>query len=605
MEKAKNFYGEEASIKILEGVHQNAFDFMDERTRDLDDYIAMTYFGNEISYRAFKKETYRYVNRLKRYGLEMGDTISLCLPNVPEVVYYKYAAWILGIKTNLIDPRFNPDGIKTSVELSHSKLLVSVVDIFKEKLSGMIDKLNVENIVLVAPSDSMKKEITDIRSVLARRLYDYKEFMLFCQDKNFRSSRVILNQAFMKGVPSEKVKSVYLENMDASIVFTSGTTGTPKGAVLTHDAYNTKINQITYAVPNIDPGDRFLAAIPFFSAYGSFAGMHNSFVKGMNSIMIPKLKPNEFADLMFKYRINTAIGVPKYWEDFVAITEENKRKYKCDDLSFIKNPVSGGDVIPEQLMTSLDNLLEKENSQGYFIGGYGSSEVAGPVATTVKEEGYYDPHSTGVLFPGVDYLFLDPETGEIIPDGNKGDLCISDPGMMDRYLDDEKATEEITVYHDGKKYYKMGDLFEINKLGLMYFRGRSKRVIMRPDGHTVHSLPIEEAALIHGSVKKCCAVGVKKMDNSSGAIPVAFVVLKDGIIASEELVQELDAIALNNLSERNRALAFTFVPELPYTLMGKVAYKELEKNKLEELDLYVVDDTFITGQKLVKRKGKK
>lgn len=591
---SKLYYGEEAERKILENTKQNIFDYMDASTKDIEDFTAMTYFGGEISYKELKENIFKYANTLKRYGLEKGDTITLCLPNVPEVVYYKYAAWLLGIKTHLVDPRFNPEGILELTNKSHSTLFVSVIDAFSAKIAPIIDRLNVENVVLVAPSDSMKVErIRDTKNVLAKALYTYKEFELYLKELTFREEKVLLNRDFLRFAKSNRVVSVYEENMPATIVFTSGTTGTPKGPVLSHDSYNIKVNQIDYGVPNIHRGDKFLAVIPFFAAYGSYAGMANSLKKGMNMFMIPKFNPQEFGDLICRYQIQTAIGVPMYWEKFAHDWPNLQKKYHLDDLSFLKNPVSGGDVVSPEVTEKCNQTFKDNNSEAKFIVGYGSSETAGPVATTVNNDEYSDNLTTGIFFPGIKHIFLDPETHKVVEGATSGELALHDPGMMLGYLDADEETEEITVNYNGEKYYNMGDIFSINEKGMLYFGGRTKRVIMRPDGHTVHAFPIEKSILEDEDVENVCAVGLKKKDNSSGTIPVAFVVLKDGIEPSEELVKRLDTRALFNLSERNRAMAYTFVQELPYSLMGKIAYKELEKITLEDLDLYVVDYTFI------------
>jgi len=590
-----NYYGEEAGKRIFEGVQKNAFSYMDEKTISIGNQVALTYLGTKITYNELKANVYKYVNKLKSYGLQKGECFSLVMPNTPETVYYKYAAWVMGAKVNLIDPRFNPEGILFSINMSVSKFAVVIVDKYLEKIVPIIDRLRVDHIVIVNPTDSIDlNQAKGLKPYVAKSLYAAKDIILNLRDKDFRSDKVMLNQTFMRGAMSRVVPAVYEPYMDASIVFTSGTTGSPKGAVLTHDAYNIKVNQIKYAVPKLYPGDRFLAAIPFFSAYGSFAGMHTNLSNGENLILIPNFKPEEFGDLVCKYRANTFIGVPKYIEDLEKNHEALKEKYGLDDLSFVINPVTGGDKIAPEVVERSNDMYCAERSCAEVIVGYGSSETAGPVMTTTNGNGYYDPKSTGVLMPGVKYLFLDPETGEILENGTSGELCIHDPGMMDRYLDDPKATEDITIYYNGDKYYKMGDLFSVNQKGLFYFMGRTKRVMMRPDGHTVHANPIEEAIQTHPGVDGVCVVGLSKKDGSSGTIPTAFIVLKEGFIASQDLVNEIDSLQLANWSERNRALAVSFIDELPYTLMTKVNYKALEKIPFEDIETYIVDYTFFS-----------
>ena len=586
----KNYYGDEISNEVVKDTNMNAFDFLCNSTKDYDNLVSMSYFGNEISYLDLKKMAYIYANKLKSYGLKKGDTVSLLLPNVPEVVYYYYGAWILGVRINPIDPRFNPQGILESVNSSNSVILVSLLDSYKTKVSPIFDKLNAENIVLLSPTDSMGNSFKD---VFSKAIYKYKESVVSLSEKDFKSNKVIMNKKFLKDTDSKIIPSTYEDNLIASHIFTSGTTGTPKAALLSHQAFNIKSNQIKYGVPGLDPADRFLAIIPFFSGYGSFAGMHNCLNKGMNMIMIPNFNPNMVTDLVLKYKTSAMIGVPKYWEDFALNYESMKKKYGIEDLSFLKHPVAGGDKINPSIVDLCNEVFEKNNSPAKLIVGYGSTETGGPIATTISDKDYYDNENTGVLFPGVDAVFVDPETNLIDPNSNFGELSIHDPAMMLGYADKDE-TNNISFEYNGKKYIKMGDLFETNDKGQLYFRGRTKRVMMRPDGHTVHSLPIENAINLDDNVEDSCVVGLKKSDNSSGTIPTAFVILKDGEVDLNEMTKKLDDISLQHLSERNRALAYVYVDKLPYTLMGKVDYKTLESLIIDDLDYYLVDNPFIS-----------
>lgn len=594
------YYSKELNNVILNGVDKNTFDFINEATSDNDDLIAITYFNNKISYKKFKEEVYKYATVLKNYGLGKGDTISLLLPNVPEIVYYYYAAWILGVKVNPIDPRFNCDGILNSINQSDSKLLIAILDCYSLKVKPIINKINVENVILVSPSDSMPY---DLAGTATKFIYKYKDFLLNLNDKDFNGSKVKLNDVFVGDIIPDTISTVYEDHLIASNLFTSGTTGNPKAAQLSHRAFNIKANQIKYGVPNLNPGDSFLAIIPFFSGYGSFAGMHNCLHKNMNLIMIPKFSSSEVSDLLCKYKASTMIGVPKYWEDFINNIEFYKRKYKLQDFSFLKNPVSGGDKINSEIVNKFDDYFKKEGIDTRLIIGYGSTETGGPISTTVADNYYRDCENTGVLFPGVEYIIINPDTNEIIEDNSIGELAIHDEGMMEGY-ENKEDTEAITINHNGKNFIKTGDLFEVNDREMLYFKGRVKRVMMRPDGHTVHSLPIENTILLHPMVDNCCVVGLKKKDNSSGTIPTAFIKLKEGQHDIEQLIKEIDDLSLQYLSERNRALSYVFVENLPYTSMGKIDYKSLEKLFIDDLNYYVVDDTFFKEKNsiLIKRR---
>ena len=597
------YYGERADLDVSENIYKNAYDFMCEYTKNYRSLIAMTYYGNEFTYEDVKDSIQSYASTLRSYGLSKGDKITIVMPNTPEIVYYKYACWILGIEAHLVDPRFNPNGIKSLVNESNSKLVVCEITTYKSKLSSIIDDLYVDKIILVSLTDSMKNKITS--NVKQNIIFIYSSLVnltLNLSEKQINSGRVILNREFVGNKMNQRINSVYDENMPAIVVYTSGTTGTPKGAILTHEAYNSKTKQISYGVPDLLPGDHFLAAIPFFSAYGSFAGMHNVMCKGMNMFMIPKFSSNEFAKLICQYRINTAIGVPDHWDQFEKNADKNVKKYKLQDYSFLKNPVSGGDVISPKIIDRCNDTFKKYNSEAKIIVGYGGSEGGGPEMTTVKNDAFYDNEYTGIMFPGLDYIYLDPDTKEVLEDATSGELAIYDPSMMLGYINNPEETKKVFIEHNGKKYYITGDLFANNDRGMFYFKGRVKRAIMRPDGHTVHALPIEEVLNLSNLVDKCCVVGISRGKDLTGSIPTAFVVLKDNVTSFSEVAKKLDEHCLVHLPERNRALAYVFLNNLPYTLMGKVDYKKLEKISIDELDMIYVDDTLKPRNKVLFKK---
>lgn len=584
-------YNEEMEKDVFTGVDKNAYDFIKEQIVGYDDYTALTYFGNEIPYSKFKEEVNRYASKLKSYGLQKGDVVGLLLGNTPEVVYYYYAAWALGIVICPLDPRTNPKGIAEALNRSKVKVLCAMIDVYSDKVSPILNDLMCEKVVLVDPTDEMK---ASVKGYIGKALYRLKEHKLNKVDKDFASSRIILNRDFLKDATCEEVKTVYEETkygMPASHMFTSGTEGNPKAAVLSHEAYNRKSKQVTYALPDGKAGDRFLGIIPFFSAYGSFEGMNNCLARAMNIILIPKFNPKEIPELICEHKPATIIAVPNYWHDFSLRIEDLMKKYKIKDLSFLKYPVSGGDKQPSVDIFECNKIFEKYNSNARLIRGYGSTEVAGAVATTLVDDGYEDGEYSGVLLPGTKYKFMNPETSKIDDCLKEGELLISDPAMMIGYLDNEEANKNNFFEIDGRRYFKMGDSFSIDDKERLYFKGRIKRAMMRPDGHTVHALPIEEALDKNSLVDQSCVVGIK-LDNMTGTIPTAFVKLKEGTTPSEEVARILDDTALLELSERNRALAYVFVDELPKTLMDKMDYKKLEKLSFNEVVPYIVDDTF-------------
>lgn len=406
----------------------------------------------------------------------------------------------------------------------------------------------------------------------------------------------MLNEFINNGLKYDgKLDTVFEEECAATILYTSGTTGDKyKGVLISNEAYNAMSRKLGHAVKKIERNDTFLGCIPFFSAYGSLCGMHNSLVQGWNIILIPKFNPNKFDELIYRYKPNNALGVPRFWESVA-----NSKKLARTDLSFIKYPITGGDKISPSTVSKINDFFKKHNADVKLKIGYGATEFGGAVSVTLEKEGVYDSASVEPLLPGNSAIVVNPETNEIVPVGTVGEICVSGHTMMLGYQKNKDDTNSITyISETGKKYLRSGDRGYINKDGILYIIDRYKRSIMRPDGHTVAPAPIENILLSNSLISNCCVVGIKQK-NQSGAIPTAFIILKDIKKDTKSTIMEIDRFCLVHLPERDRALVYVVVEKLPYTLMGKIDYKQLEKYTFGDFKYYVVDDSFFSKKAII------
>lgn len=575
---------------MQETTRQKAYDFMHEKNKDYPKEIAMEYFGSRISYGELFEKIESFAGSLKANGVEEGDRVTLVLPNVPEIVYLFYAVNRIGAVANFIDPRTNAEAILARTNESGSKLLFVISDLLKTKIDGIAEKVKAEKIIIITPADSLRKQkITTIDAVAIKAIYGFKKL---ARKKKSQEKYVDLKH-FLKRYDKENeseqmnLDSEFREQAPCSIVYTSGTSGgAAKGAVISNEAYNAMhgmqmSGQIGYARQNT-----FLGVIPLFAAYGSLNGMHNSLCNGWTIQMIPKFHPNDFDLLIKKYKPNNALGVPRFWESIV----DNGRLEKMD-LSFLILPTCGGDKITPASVEKINRFFAGHGSRARLIVGYGATEFGGAFSVTVADEKLYEPGSVGIFMPGVKTRIFDPETGEEQTGEERiGELYVHSPSMMLGYFQRKEETDEITHYdEDGTKYYKTGDKVRIDKRGINWVVDRYKRVMMRPDGHTVGASPIENVISAHPSVLGCAVVGIP-LDQKGGTIPTAFVKLKDTETDRNEILCELDELCSEKLPARDKALAYVIVDELPYTLMGKVDYRRLEERKFEDMELYWVKD---------------
>ncbi len=577
-----NHYPNEAYNESVKDIDNKMFDFMYSKNLDgINDY-ALRYFGKRITYGEIFNQIEIYAKILKGYGIGKNDVVSLCIPNIPETVYLKYALNRIGAIANMIDPRQSCQNILEFVNDSNSKMLFCILDACEKKINPIINELRVDDVIILSVSDSLNLS-TNVNSTIVKTIYEIKKRDYINKNKTY-SNKYKFNSELKKYYADySKIDTDFEPNETATIMYTSGTTGNAKGAMLTNEAYNTMHNQLKYTA-DFRRKDTFFGAIPFFSAYGSFCGMHNSLCSGQEIIMLPKIDPNKIDKSLLKHKPNISFLVPGYWETF-----SKSRKAQNKDLSYMKIIVAGGDKWAPASINNVNNFLKKQNCEHKARVGYGATEFGGAVAV-VPENNLYIPGSAGLLLPSCNAMVVDRETNQELKYNEIGEICISSPTMMKGYLNKDDETSKLIIIKNNEKFYKTGDQGYITEEGIVYVIDRYKRSMMRPDGHTVHATPIENTILENKNVEKCCVVGLK-FEGKAGDIPTAFIKIKDTQDINS-FINELDQQCLKHLSERDRALAYVIIDEMPYNLMGKIDYRKLEKSKIENLDLIIVDNTF-------------
>lgn len=569
------YYSKDAPEYVNEECEQSAFQYMESLNTERLEYIALQYFGIKISYKKLFGRIELIARALKASGILEDDFVSLCMPNIPEMIYFVYGLNRIGAVACLIDPRTNAEGILQRVNETGSKMLIVVTDIIPQKISIIADRLNTMSIIGVSPIDSLAcKSVSAIAVKIAYLFKGHKSLPRYVTYKHF----IGLADSYV-----EDINASFQKDRTAIIVYTSGTTGTAKGVMITNECMIASRKMIQYGSSNIDGNAAFLGVIPFFSAYGAMTGMNNSLCCGWNIILIPQYKPSDFGKLMLKYRPASALGVPRFWSEFA-------RNFTDTNLSYLKNAICGGDKISPISVEQINEYLIRNGSNRLKI-GYGSSEFGGGIVITT-ENGPYEKNSTGELLPGVIGMVIDPDTREELKYGFDGELCFHSPTMMKGYFGNEKETRQITIFKNGLKFYCTGDKGHITEDGTVHIVDRYKRVMMRPDGHTVHAAPIENAILQHEAVEVCAVAGVS-FDSDAGVIPTAFIVVKQNIQNKKVVIDEIDLMCLRQIPERDKAHIYVILNKLPYTPMGKVDYRYLENIDLKTVYFVIKDFSFI------------
>ena len=516
---------------------------------------ALIYLGRRISYRELFLQIEKTEKAFYQLGVQKGDTISVCLPSIPEALYVVYALNRLGAIANMLHPLAGKSELLSLFAEVSSKYVV-VLDQTYEIVRGGVSLSEISQMIIVSASDSMPPILRSLyklknpATVLGPSAINWKNFLSLGQICSYR----------------QKAQDADLQNEPAIIIHTGGTTGTPKGVVLS----NLNINAILWEVKNTmvySKTDRMLSVLPPFIGYALCNGMLEPLALGMCAILLPKYEPAKIGQYLRKYRPQHMNSIPQYMEDFLNIPAKQ-------DLSFLRYIASGGDSLSVKLEQQLNELLQRHGTRCRINKGYGCSEMVSCAAITY--ETCNAPGSVGIPLVKNNVKVIDIGTQEELPYEQNGEICFCSPSIMSKYLNNSDATEELIHTHaDGKRWLHTGDIGYVSEDGLIYIVGRMKRILVTagPDGQPTKMFPdrIENVLLRHPMVEACAAVG--KPDHQRIHIPIAFVKTAENALIQEELY----CICRENLPVYMVPAQIIVVQDLPRTKIGKIDYRALEQ----------------------------
>ena len=550
---------------------------------------SMQFLGENFSYADLFANIIEYARSLKKYGLQKGDCITLAMPNVPDTVYYFYACNEIGVTPYLIDPRSTFNNMVTCIKDSNSKLFICELGTYYDKVADRIDELPVDNVIVVSPVNSLEsKDKLSKKAKIAKQLYNAKTVLENL--KHSKSIKTINQKKFIKLGKDHvgNLETEYDPDIPAIIVNTSGTTGSSiKGAMHSNKTYNLYTNEAQFVTDQLTRGNTYYGYIPYFSMYGSCVGMHTALSYGVIINNIPKFDGKKTLEDIIESKANILIGTPN-------IIEKLHEMYMNDDIdaSHVKQYIVGGDNMSPDKLKKIDEDLLKKGMARKLVYGYGATECM-PISTMCPDERSHLYGSTGIVYPNAHIKILDPETKQELGFNEEGEIYVNNPTMMIGYLKNEEETKSVLVDIDGKTYYKTGDKGYLNETGHLYLTGRYKRMMKRPDGHQVSPIPIENLIQSNDVVKDCAVIGIKRNTTIPGVIPTAFVVMdKTKKIFNDEITLSQIASYVNEhiSGEREAALAYVIVDQIPQTINGKADFNKLKQNTFEDLDFYVIDD---------------
>ena len=547
------YYSEEALNAKLPAC--TIYDYLYESNKDYRGRTALNYFGRKITYGELFENIEKAARALKQNGVGKGSIVTVLMPTLPETVYLFYALGKIGAIGNMVDPRTSAEGIRDYIQEVGSELLIAV-DVVLPKTADILSKTTIKKVLVISPADSLPpvlRTLYKMKQGKRPRVYDacisWKSF--------------IAEGAAYTGTTS----AGYEKNRPVVIVHTGGTTGHPKGVLLTNDNLNISAYQCIISGLDFQRKHTWLNIMPPFIAYGVGNGLHLPLIVGMEVILIPQFDPNKFDELLLKHKPNHMTGVPSHYGNII-----NSQTLKNKDLSYLIAPIVGGD--------SMNIDLERQtnhNAKCHVVKGYGMTEVSAAVSVCATDS-CNQIGSVGIPFTHTVISIFDVENGEELMYNQQGEVCITGPNTMLGYYKNPKATAEIIVRHkDGLDWVHSGDIGYMTEDGMLFIVDRIKRMIVRHDGFKVFPSMIEKTIASHEAVQSCCVVGIPDKEHSQGKLPAAHIVLAPQFSGQKsDVQQQLAALCQKELPEYAQPVDYAFRDSLPLTSIGKVDYQALE-----------------------------
>ena len=539
------------------------FDFFYEKNKDFPNDIALTYYGNKITYETFLKESIRYSEILQKIGVSRKSVISVLSIATPELLYLIYAANILGATINMIDPRYSIEHITDCIDSTDSDVVIVLDATLKDVYSAIEISKSAELVIVLRVGDYMAK----IAGWMCKfRLKSYKKELEILKGK--KQTVFIENLIYAKPIREKEHND---ELNDVSFIFyTGGSTGKPKGVMLSDSQMNSAIEQYAQKYHWFSRQEKWLSITAFFFAYAWVVSFHMPLVMGMNCCLEMYNLKTLCRNIVKNKYCHIAINP--------GIYEQLLRTKHIRDLSFIKAPISGGESLSLALEKGINDFLINRKSEWKICQGYGMTETSSGISINYNNE-IYKEGSVGIPFSHTIISAFDCENGDELKFGEVGEICVYGPSIMKGYYRNETETKQNLREHtDGRRWLHTGDLGYVDEDGFVFIVGRIKRMIVGKGGWKIYPQQVETILReVEGVDNIACVTVINPHDDSDEKAGVAIIKNMECKKSDCQLKAELEEFAETKLTEYMKPVKYIFLSEFPRTKVGKIDYKELEK----------------------------
>lgn len=524
-------------------------DLLFQTAARLPDAPAIDFMGRITRYGQLAAQVRRAASGFRAMGVGPGSTVGLFLPNCPHYVIAAYGAWAAGARLANFSPLYTADELRAQVEDSETDVMVTLdVKALLPTIEAVLQTSRLKSLII----GTVAQALPPGKSLLYRLLKggERSPFPTDAQHRPF--AELLAHPELRDSGPAPSTDDIAL------LQYTGGTTGSPKGAMLTHANLSVNAAQVNALDDQPDAPDRILGALPLFHIFAHTCILNRTIIRGGLMVLLPRFEVKAALSAIERARVTALPGVPTMYRALLDHPD-----LKRHDLSSVRICISGGAPCPEPLKAAFEAA-----SGSRLVEGYGLTESSGVVCVNPYATGG-KPGTIGQPIPGTHIRLLDKDDpSKPAAPGQSGELAFRGPQMMKGYW----KRDNSGVFADG--YLRTGDVAEVDSDGYYTIVDRLKDMII-VGGFKVFPSHVEEQLYTHSAVKEAIVLGVP--DRYLGERPKAFVTLHDGASADGA---ELAAWLNMRVGKHEKVVGVDVRESLPKTMIGKLSRKELAAEEL-------------------------
>jgi acyl-CoA synthetase (AMP-forming)/AMP-acid ligase II len=524
-----------------------------ETTADIPARVAVYYMGRGITYRELDVYANKFAHFLKQNGLKPGDTVGVNLPNIPAYYIALIGIQKSGCVLSGVSPLLQPKELEYQLIDSGAKFLVTL-DVLFSKVEEIAKKTGVKTVAVA--------QIADFLSPLKGFLGKLFKKISTGKINPIAGIRVGRFMDFLEDMPSETAEESIDVDAPCLMQYTGGTTGPPKGAILTHRNIVSQITQVNIWMDiKTREQTRALSAFPLFHQAGLYVGM-NILAIGGTQVAVPNPRDLDFLiSAIGKYKPNAIVNVPTIFLELLK-----RPKFRSLDFSGVEWFLSGAAPFPPEYIKEFESVV----GEGKLIEVLGMTETS-PVHMSLPRYGKKKPGSVGIPFPDTEVKLVDPETGEIVPVGEPGELVVKGPKVFTLGYHN-KPQETADTLKDSWIY--TGDVCRMDPDGYFYVVDRVKDMVI-VSGYKVFTRTVDDVLMEHPDVDMAATIGIPDPSRPGSEIVASAIVLKSGVEKGEVMKEMITNFMRQKVAPYKVPKVIQFMDELPTSAIGKVLKREL------------------------------